>query len=92
MTLGKARDAYLATLKGSTLPKTYTIKKTAVESLVSFLGSKAKVHAITRSDLARWFQDMREKGASTPTLADRLCLTTVQARRTPTRYRSTRWP
>ncbi|MCC5099488.1 site-specific integrase [Xanthomonas campestris] len=71
MTLGKARDAFLATLKGSTLPKTYTIKKTAVESLVSFLGPKAKVHAITRSDLARWYQNMRERGASTPTLTNK---------------------
>ncbi|MEA9833196.1 site-specific integrase [Xanthomonas campestris pv. campestris] len=71
MTLGKARDAFLATLKDSTLPKTYTIKKTAVEALVSFLGEKAKVHAITRSDLARWYQDMREKGASTPTLTNK---------------------
>ncbi|MEA9709327.1 site-specific integrase [Xanthomonas campestris] len=71
MTLGKARDAFLATLKGSTLPKTYTIKKTAIEALVSFLGEKAKVHAITRSDLARWYQEMREKGASTPTLTNK---------------------
>ncbi|OQP81657.1 integrase [Xanthomonas phaseoli pv. syngonii LMG 9055] len=71
MTLGKARDAFLATLKGSTLPKTYTIKKTAIEALVAFLGSKAKVHAFTRSDLARWYQDMREKGASTPTLTNK---------------------
>ncbi|SMQ95917.1 phage-related integrase [Xanthomonas fragariae] len=71
MTLGKARDAFLGTLKGSTLPKTFTIKKTAIESLVSFLGPKAKVHAITRSDLARWYQDMREKGASTPTLTNK---------------------
>lgn len=71
ITLGKARDAFLATLKPSTLPKTYTIKKTAIEALVAFLGSKAKVHAITRSDLARWYQDMREKGASTPTLTNK---------------------
>ncbi|MBV6779403.1 site-specific integrase [Xanthomonas campestris pv. trichodesmae] len=71
MTLGKARDAFLATLKGSTLPKTYTIKKTAIEALVAFLGPKAKVHAITRSDLARWYQNMREKGASTPTLTNK---------------------
>ncbi|QHG89029.1 site-specific integrase [Xanthomonas cucurbitae] len=71
MTLGKARDAFLATLKGSTLPKTYTIKKTAIEALVAYLGPKAKVHAITRSDLARWYQDMREKGASTPTLTNK---------------------
>ncbi len=71
MTLGKARDAFLATLKGSTLPKTFTIKKTAIEALVAFLGPKIKVHAITRSDLARWYQDMREKGASTPTLTNK---------------------
>lgn len=71
ITLGKARDAFLATLKPSTLPKTYTIKKTAIEALVAFLGPKAKVHAITRSDLARWYQDMREKGASTPTLTNK---------------------
>ncbi len=69
--LGKARDAFLATLKSSTLPKTYTIKKTAIEALVAFLGPKAKVHTITRSDLARWYQDMREKGASTPTLTNK---------------------
>lgn len=71
ITLGKARDAFLATLKPSTLPKTYTIKKTAIEALVAFLGAKAKVHTITRSDLARWYQDMREKGASTPTLTNK---------------------
>lgn len=71
ITLGKARDAFLATLKPSTLPKTYTIKKTAIEALVVFLGPKAKVHTITRSDLARWYQDMREKGASTPTLTNK---------------------
>ena len=71
MTLGKAKEAFLATLKGSTLPKTFTIKKTAIEALVAFLGPKAKVHTITRSDLARWYQDMREKGASTPTLTNK---------------------
>jgi hypothetical protein len=41
------------------LPKTYTIKKTAIEALVSFLGDKAKLHTVTRSDLARWYQHMR---------------------------------
>ncbi|MFI8716830.1 DUF6538 domain-containing protein [Stenotrophomonas sp. NPDC077464] len=71
ITLGKARDAFLATLKPSSLPKTFTIKKTAIEALVAFLGPKIKVHAITRSDLARWYQDMRDKGASTPTLTNK---------------------
>lgn len=49
MTLGKARDAFLATLKPSSLPKTYTIKKTAIEALVAFLGPTMKVHAIVDS-------------------------------------------
>jgi hypothetical protein len=71
ITLGKARDAFLAALKPASLPKTYTIKKTAIEALVAFLGPKIKVHAITRSDLARWYQDMRAKGASTPTLTNK---------------------
>ncbi|WP_321992829.1 site-specific integrase [Xanthomonas citri] len=71
ITLGKARDAWLASLKGSTLPKTWTIKRTAVELLTRFLGEKTKLHTITRSDLARWYQDMRDKGASTPTLTNK---------------------
>lgn len=69
--LGKARDAWLASIKGSNLPKTWTIKKTAVEMLTSFLGEKTKIHAITRSDLARWYQHMRDGGASTPTLTNK---------------------
>lgn len=71
ITLGKARDAWLASIKGSTLPKTWTIKKTAVEMLTSFLGESTKIHAITRSDLARWYQHMRDGGASTPTLTNK---------------------
>lgn len=71
MSLGEARDAWLATLKGSTLPKTYTIKKTAVESLVRFLGEKTPLATIRRSDLAKWYQHMREEGASTPTLTNK---------------------
>lgn len=69
--LGKARDAWLATLKGSTLPKTYTIKKTAIEALVKFLGDKTRLASITRSDLARWYQAMRAAGAATPTLTNK---------------------
>ncbi|OQP79903.1 integrase [Xanthomonas phaseoli pv. syngonii LMG 9055] len=71
ITLGKARDAWLNSLKASTLPKTWTIKRTAVELLTSFLGEKTKLHTVTRSDLARWYQDMRDKGASTPTLTNK---------------------
>ena len=71
ITLDDARDAWLATLKGSTLPKTWTIKKTAIEALVAFLGSKKKLHTIHRTDLARWYQHMRDAGAATPTLTNK---------------------
>lgn len=71
ITLGKARDAWLASIQPGCLPKTYTIKKTAIEALVSFLGDKAKLHSLTRSDLARWYQHMRDGGAATPTLTNK---------------------
>lgn len=62
ITLADARDGWLASLQGSTLPKTLTIKKTAVEALVRFLGSKTKLQTVTRTDLARWYQHMRDEG------------------------------
>lgn len=71
ITLGKARDAWLASIQPSCLPKTYTIKKTAIEALVSFLGEKSKLHSLTRSELARWYQFMRDGGAATPTLTNK---------------------
>ncbi|MBH1469083.1 site-specific integrase [Stenotrophomonas maltophilia] len=71
ITLEDACDAWLATLKGNTLPKTWTIKRTAIVSLVGFLGSKTKLHTLTRTDLARWYQHMREEGSSTPTLTNK---------------------
>jgi hypothetical protein len=55
ITLGKARDAWLDSIKASTLPKTWTIKRTAIDLLTRFLGEKTKLHTITRSDLARWY-------------------------------------
>lgn len=71
MTLGKAQHAWLATLKGRTLPKTYVIKKSAIQALVDYLGERTKIHTVTRSDLARWYQQMRKEGASTPTLTNK---------------------
>lgn len=69
--LDDARDAWLASLKANTLAKTWTIKKTAIEALVAFLGSKKKLHTIHRTDLARWYQHMRDAGAATPTLTNK---------------------
>ncbi|WP_425522246.1 DUF6538 domain-containing protein, partial [Xanthomonas citri] len=69
--LDKARDGWLASIQSRTLPKTYMIKKTAIESLVAFLGTKTKLHGVTRTDLAHWYQHLRDKGASTPTLMNK---------------------
>ncbi|WP_045760751.1 site-specific integrase [Xanthomonas albilineans] len=69
--LDKARDGWLASIQSRTLPKTYTIKKAAIESLVAFLGNKTKLHSVTRTDLAHWYQHLRDKGASTPTLMNK---------------------
>ncbi|OAX58729.1 site-specific integrase [Xanthomonas graminis] len=71
ITLGKARDAWLDSIKASTLPKTWTIKRTAIDLLTRFLGEKTKLPTITRSDLARWYQHMRDNKASTPTLTNK---------------------
>lgn len=71
VTMEKARDGWLATLKATTLPKTYTIKKTAIDFLVKFLGPKTKLHTIKRPDMARWYQHMRDGGSSTPTLVNK---------------------
>ncbi|PZP63155.1 MAG: integrase [Pseudoxanthomonas spadix] len=69
--LDKAKDGWLASIQSRTLPKTYTIKKAAIESLVALLGTRTKVHSITRTDLAHWYQHLRDKGASTPTLMNK---------------------
>lgn len=53
MTLGKARHAWLETLKGRTLHKTYVIKKSAIQVLLDYLGEKTEIDKITRPDLAR---------------------------------------
>jgi len=71
ISLEKARDSWLASIKPRTLPMTYTIKTAAVESLVAFLGPRSKLQTVTKPDLARWYQHLRDGGASTPTLTNK---------------------
>lgn len=66
--LGKGRDAWIRSLETNTLPKTLTIKKTAADALVDYLGAKRAMHTITRADMARFYQHLRDAGAATPTL------------------------
>ena len=71
LTLGKARDLYLASIKVSTIPKTYSIKRTAVNSFVRFVGEKTALHTITRPDMSRWYQSLRDSGIATPTIINK---------------------
>lgn len=66
--LGKASDAWLKSMSATTLPKTLTIKKAAITALVDYLGASKPVHTITRPDLARFYQHLRDGGAATPTV------------------------
>ncbi|MCL1553290.1 DUF6538 domain-containing protein [Xanthomonas nasturtii] len=66
--LGRASEMWLKSLQGTTLPKTLTIKRTAVVALVAYLGAGRALHSVTRPDLARFYQHLRDGGAATPTL------------------------
>ena len=39
--------------------------------MAAFLGGKTKLHTVTQTDLAHWYQHLREKGASMPTLMNK---------------------
>lgn len=68
ISVAKARDAWLKSLEGSTTPKTLTIKGTAINMLVDYIGSSRQVHTIGRPDMARFYQHLRDKGNSTPSV------------------------
>lgn len=68
---GKASELWLASIKPSTSKKTYSIKKTAIESLVRFVGEKTELRRLTRADLARWYQLLRDEEIATPTLTNK---------------------
>lgn len=68
ITLTKASEAWLKSMEATTRPKTLTIKKTAVTALVDYLGAGRQAHTITRPDMARFYQHLRDGGAATPTV------------------------
>ena len=71
LTLGKACELWLASIKPSTAPKTYTIKKSAIDNLEAFIGTKTQLHTITRPDLARWYQSLKDAELAPPTLVNK---------------------
>lgn len=71
LTLLEARDLYMKAIAHNTIPKTFTIKKTAVDGFVRHAGPHTSLPTITRVDLSGWFQSLRDAGKSTPTLVNR---------------------
>ena len=63
---------YEHVLKRSTMPaKTRTQKQHAVASFYAFLKPDAPMATITRADVARWVDSLREAGNATPTLRNK---------------------
>lgn len=71
ISMKQAKEAWLKSLAPSTSKKTLSIKKTAITGLVRFVGEKRQVHTLTRADLARWYQHLRDEKVETPTLSNK---------------------
>ena len=68
LSMKQARDAWIKSLAPSTSKKTLSIKKAAINGLVSFVGEARPLHTLTRPDLAGWYQHLRDEKLSTPTI------------------------
>ncbi|WP_448673092.1 DUF6538 domain-containing protein [Pseudoxanthomonas mexicana] len=71
VSMKQAKDAWVKSLASSTTKKTLSIKAAAIDGLVRFVGEKRQLHTLTRSDLARWYQFLRDEKISTPTLTNK---------------------
>ena len=66
-----AMQAWLDAIKGETLPKTHTIKATAVRSFVEHFGKTRPVCQALREHVSAWIMALRTTGLATPTLANK---------------------
>lgn len=71
VSMKQAQEAWIKSIAPSTSKKTLSIKTTAIKGLVRFVGEKRQLHTLTRPDLARWYQHLRDKKISTPTLTNK---------------------
>ena len=71
VSMKQAKDAWVKSLASSTTKKTLSIKSAAIDGLVRFVGETRQLHTLTRSDLARWYQFLRDEKISTPTLTNK---------------------
>ena len=71
VSMKQAKEAWIKSITPSTSKKTLSIKTTAIKGLVRFVGEKRQLHTLTRPDLARWYQHLRDEKIETPTLTNK---------------------
>lgn len=75
ITAKEAQTRFLASIKPATKPKTYSIKKAAVEGFVEHYTKqdpKRLISGATRPDVADWVAFLRNAELSTPTIVNKL--------------------
>ena len=75
ITATEARTRFLASIKPATKPKTYTIKKAAIDGFVQHFtkqSPKRQIADANRADIADWVAFLRNAGLSTPTIVNKL--------------------
>jgi hypothetical protein len=71
LAIGKAVTQWLLAIKAETIPKTLSIKSTAVNGFASYYGEKKLLGEVGRVDVDQWVEALRISGLSTPTLTDK---------------------
>ncbi|MCU1188746.1 tyrosine-type recombinase/integrase [Stenotrophomonas maltophilia] len=67
LSLMEARDLWLKAIAPDTIPKTYSIKKSAIDGFVRTTGPDYPLPSINRIDLSNFYQSLADAGISTPT-------------------------
>ncbi len=75
ITATEAKARFLASIKSATKPKTYTIKKAAIDGFVEHYtrqNSKRQIADANRADIADWVAFLRNADLATPTIVNKL--------------------
>jgi len=69
--IGKVVAEWLSDIKSGTVPKTLSIKRTAVEGFASHYGEKNSLRDAGRIDVGQWVMALRNGGLTTPTIVNK---------------------
>lgn len=69
--IGKVVTEWLSDIKSGTVPKTLSIKRTAVEGFASHYGEKNPLRDAGRIDVGQWVMALRNGGLTTPTIVNK---------------------